>query len=40
MYSIYADGACIYSDVFAVDSMKVINPKLTLDTLLRIKGSQ
>ena len=31
MYSIYADGACIYSDVFAVDSMKVINPKLTLE---------
>lgn len=31
MYSIYADGAYIYSDVFAVDSMKVINPKLTLE---------
>jgi hypothetical protein len=31
MYSIYADGTCIYSDVFAVDSMKVINPKLTLE---------
>ena len=31
MYSIYADGACIYSDVFAVDSMKVINLKLTLE---------
>ena len=31
MYSIYADGACIYSDFFAVDSMKVINPKLTLE---------
>ena len=31
MYSIYADGACIYSDVFAVDSMKVVNPKLTLE---------
>jgi len=31
MYSIYADGACIYSDVFAVDSMKVINTKLTLE---------
>ncbi len=31
MYSIYADGACIYSDVFAVDSMKVINPKLILE---------
>ncbi len=31
MYSIYADGVCIYSDVFALDSMKVINPKLTLE---------
>ena len=31
MYSIYADGTCIYSDVFVVDSMKVINPKLTLE---------
>ena len=31
MYSIYADDGCIYSDVFAVDSMKVINPKLTLE---------
>lgn len=31
MYSIYADDVCIYSDVFAVDSMKVINPKLTLE---------
>ena len=31
MYSIYADDVCIYSDVFAVDSMKVINPRLTLE---------
>ena len=30
MYSIYADGACIYSDVFALESMKVLNPKLTM----------
>lgn len=30
MYSIYADGVCIHSDIFAVDNMKVINPKLTL----------
>lgn len=30
MYSIYADGACIYSDVFALESMKVLNPKLVL----------
>jgi len=31
MYSIYADGICIYSDVFALDSMKVLNPKLTME---------
>ncbi len=31
MYSIYADGVCIYSDVFALDSMKVLNPKLTME---------
>lgn len=31
MYSIYADGVCIYSDVFALDSMKVLNPKLILE---------
>ena len=31
MYSIYADGACIYSDVFALESMKVLNPKLTME---------
>ena len=31
MYSIYADGACIYSDVFALESMKVLNPKLVLE---------
>lgn len=31
MYSIYADGVCIYSDVFALESMKVLNPKLTLE---------
>lgn len=31
MYSIYADGICIYSDVFALDNMKVISPKLTLE---------
>lgn len=30
MYSIYADGVCIHSDVFALDNMKAINPKLTL----------
>ena len=31
MYSIYADGVCIYDDVFAVESMKALNPKLTLE---------
>lgn len=31
MYSIYADGVCIYSDVFALESMKVLNPKLVLE---------
>lgn len=31
MYSILADGVCIYSDVFAVESMKAVSPKLTLE---------
>ena len=31
MYSIYANDACIYSDVFALESMKVMNPKLTME---------
>lgn len=31
MYSIYADGVCIYNDVFALESMKAINPKLTME---------
>lgn len=31
MYSIYVDDVCIYSDVFALESMKVISPKLTLE---------
>lgn len=30
MYTIYADGQCIHSNVFALNSMKAINPKLTL----------
>ena len=30
MYTIYADGQCIHSNVFALDDMKTINPKLTL----------
>lgn len=31
MYSIYADGICIYNDVFSLDDMKVVNPKLTME---------
>ena len=31
MYSIYADGVCIYNDVFSLDDMKVVTPKLTLE---------
>ena len=31
MYSIYADDICIYNDAFALDNMKVIDPKLTLE---------
>lgn len=31
MYTIYADGVCIYNDVFSLDDMKVVNPKLTLE---------
>lgn len=31
MYSIYADGVCIYSDVLALESMKVLSPKLVLE---------
>ncbi len=31
MYSIYADGICIYNDAFALDNMKIIDPKLTLE---------
>lgn len=31
MYCIYADGVCFYNDNFALDNMKVINPKLTLE---------
>ena len=30
MYTIYADGVCIYNDVFAVGDMKVVNPKLVM----------
>ncbi len=31
MYSIYADGVCIYSDVFALENTKVLSPKLILE---------
>ena len=29
MYSVYADGVCIYNDAFALDNMKLASPKLT-----------
>jgi len=31
MYSIYADGVCIYNDVFTFENQKIINPKLTME---------
>lgn len=31
MYTIYADDVCIYSDVFAVDNMRITDPKLILE---------
>lgn len=31
MYSIYADGICIYNDVFSLANMKVVSPKLILE---------
>ena len=31
MYSVYADGVCIYNDAFTLDNMKLANPKLTLE---------
>lgn len=31
MYSVYADGVCIYNDAFALDNMKLASPKLTLE---------
>lgn len=31
MYNIYADGVCIYSDVFALEATKALNPKLILE---------
>lgn len=31
MYSIYADGVCIYNDVAPVESLKVIDPRLILE---------
>lgn len=31
MYAIYADGVCIYNDVFALENMKAISPKLTME---------
>lgn len=31
MYAIYADDVCIYNDVFSLNDMKVVSPKLTLE---------
>ena len=31
MYSIYADGVCIYNDAFPLKNMKLASPKLTLE---------
>ena len=31
MYSVYADGVCIYNDAFALYNMKLASPKLTLE---------
>lgn len=31
MYTIYADGVCIYNDVFSLDNMRLVSPKLTLE---------
>lgn len=31
MYSIYADGVCVYSDLSVSDELSVISPKLTLE---------
>ena len=35
MYSVYADGVCIYNDAFALDNMKLASPKLTLERTMR-----
>lgn len=31
MYCIYADGVCIYNDIYSLDNMRVVNPKLVLE---------
>lgn len=31
MYSIYADGTCIYNDIYPLDEFKLIDPKLTME---------
>lgn len=31
MYTIFADDVCIYNDVFALENMKVVSPKLVLE---------
>lgn len=31
MYTVYADDLCIYNDTYVLDSVKAVNPKLTLE---------
>ena len=31
MYSIYADGVCIYNDAYELEELAVLEPKLTLE---------
>ena len=31
MYTVYADDICIYNDTYVLDSVKAVNPKLTLE---------
>lgn len=31
MYTVYADNICIYNDTYVLDSVKAVNPKLTLE---------
>ena len=39
MYSVYADGVCIYNDAFALDNMKLASPKLRWRTWRPVPSS-